>query len=328
MKKTKHRLVGRIKRAVFVRSLHFFGLLLLLVMPGIRASSQTPIRYLAGKKLFVLDAANTTYVFGVNERGELQHVYWGAHLWRDEELTAAHSPGASIDISPTAAQQEFAGWGDGLYFDPCLKITFPNGNRDLVLHYVDQDISGSTLRVTLKDIQRAVFVKLHYTIDSATGILARYAVIENRTGNSIVIESAQSGTWYPPQGEHYRLRYLTGRWAGEWQLNEEPVNPGSRILESRTGSTGYYANPWFALDHQDDGDPEQGSVWFGALAWSGNWRINVEETPYNQIRITGGIQPVRFCLPSRGWQVTRDTAFLCRVYRWRHWGRLTPAPPI
>lgn len=77
-------------------------------------------------------------------------------------------------------------------------------------------------------------------------------------------------------------------------MNEEPVNPGSRILESRSGSTGYYANPWFALDHPDHNDPDHGSVWFGALGWSGNWRIDVEETPYDQVRVTGGYNPFDF----------------------------------
>ena len=67
----------------------------------------------------------------------------------------------------------------------------------------------------------------------------------------------------------YRLRYLSGRWAGEWQLNQEPVHTGVKVLESRRGSTSHQTNPWFALDRDGDSDLEHGSVWFGALAWSG-----------------------------------------------------------
>ena len=289
-----HFSAGRKNWTPMARALRFYAVFLVLIAPGMSSFSQASVRYFADKKLFVLGSASTTYIFGVNERGELHHLYWGPHLWRDEELATAHSPGAPIDISPTAADREFAGWGDGLYFEPCLKVTFPDGNRDMVLHYFEHDLAGNELTVTLKDIQRAVFVNLHYKIDPATDILRRDAVIENRTGGPIIIESAQSGTWYPPQGEQYRLRYLTGKWAGEWHLNEEPIHPRSRILESRTGSTGYYANPWFALDHPGDHDPAHGSVWFGALGWSGNWRIDVEETPFEQVRVTGGYNTFDF----------------------------------
>lgn len=214
MGKRMHRDMKRYTWTLLARFLRSYALLTFLMLQSSGAFSQDAIRYLADKKLFVLDTATTTYVFGVNERRELQHVYWGARLWRDEELNAVHSSGAPIDISPTAAKQEFAGSGGGLYFEPCLKITFPNGNRDLVLHYVDHEISGNTLTVTLKDIELAVVVKLHYTLYPASGILRRDARVENRTGSPLIIESAQSGTWYLPQGEHYRLRYLTGRWGG------------------------------------------------------------------------------------------------------------------
>ena len=32
----------------------------------------------------------------------------------------------------------------------------------------------------------------------------------------------------------------------------------------------------------------------GALAWSGNWRITVEQTPYRQVRVTGGFNTFDF----------------------------------
>ena len=43
--------------------------------------------------------------------------------------------------------------GDGLYVEPVLKITFPDGNRDLVLHYVSHSVDGSRLKLVMKDIE-------------------------------------------------------------------------------------------------------------------------------------------------------------------------------
>jgi len=267
----------------------------LILLPCI-GSAQSPVRFIQAKKIFVLDAGNISYVFGINDKNMLQHIYWGKHVWRDDDFAAAQSlpEWASFDLTTTTTPQEYPGWGAGLFVEPSLKITFPDGNRDLVLHYVDHKIDGNKLTITLKDIERSVLVHLHYIVYPQTGIVARDATIENRTKNSVVLESAQSAAWYLPRGEGYRLRYLTGRWAGEWQLNEEPVHPGIKILESRRGSTSVQTNPWFALDRDGNTDSEHGSVWFGALGWSGSWRISVEQTPHQQVRITGGYNPFDF----------------------------------
>jgi len=46
-----------------------------------------------------------------------------------------------------------------------------------------------------------------------------------------------------------------------------------------------------AVEHPDE---ETGDVWFGALAWSGSWRISVEQDQLQQIRVTGGFNPFDF----------------------------------
>ena len=77
---------------------------------------------------------------------------------------------ASFDDSYTNTPQEYAGWGAGLYNEPALKITFADGNRDLVLHYQSHTETPQGFDVELKDISRAIYVTLHYTMDPASGI--------------------------------------------------------------------------------------------------------------------------------------------------------------
>jgi alpha-galactosidase len=271
-------------------------LVLLCLTDAALAQSPPPIRFLEKSRIFVLDAGSASYLFGINEQNALQHIYWGGHVLRDEDFLAAHSSNewASFDLGTTTTPQEYPGWGAGIYVEPSLKVTFPDGNRDLVLGYVAHRIDGETATVTLKDIERDLFVQLRYTVYPKTGLIRREAVVENRTGKPVVVENAQSGAAYLPRGDGYRLRYLSGRWAGEWQLSEEPVHMGVKVLESRRGSTSHQTNPWFALDRNGDADPDDGSVWFGALAWSGSWRISVEETPHQQVRVTGGFNSFDF----------------------------------
>jgi alpha-galactosidase len=280
---------------VKVRSWAISAAWFLILFPCI-GSAQSPVRFIEAKKIFVLDAGNISYVFGINDENMLQHIYWGKHVWRDDDFAPAQSlpEWAAFDLTTTTTPQEYPGWGAGLFVEPSLKITFPDGNRDLILHYVDHKIDGNRLTINLKDIERPLLVHLHYTVYPQTGIVERDATIENGTKGPVVLESAQSAAWYLPRGEGYRLRYLTGRWAGEWQLNEEPVHAGIKVLESRRGSTSVQTNPWFALDRDGNPDSEHGSVWFGALGWSGSWRISIEQTPHQQVRITGGYNPFDF----------------------------------
>jgi len=245
-------------------------------------------------KVFRLDGGDVTYAFGVNSRGELQQMYWGGRLAAGDHFAQPQPmrEAASFDSSYTTTPQEYAGWGAGLYVEPALKVTFADGNRDLVLHYESYSEKPNGFDVVLKDIQRDVRVTLHYSIEPDTGVLARSATIENHESQPITIEQAAAAAWALPRG-HYTLNYLTGRWAAEWTLNQEQIRPGERVIESRRGSTSHQANPWFAVQ---SGEPDEnhGEVWFGALAWSGSWRITVEQDQLDAVRITGGFNPFDF----------------------------------
>jgi len=270
--------------------------LLSMALPAWAQTNAAQIRYDDAAHTFRLDAADVSYVLGVNESGELQTLYWGKRLRPADSFPAAHSGHGTSGFDPVAnaTPEEFAGWGAGLYVVPDLKITFPDGNRDLVLHYLSHSIRENTLTIVLKDISRDVNVELRYEIDPATGILARSARMENKTKEPFTIEEAFAATWNLPGSSDYQLRYLTGRWAGEWNLQQGAVHPGKVVLESRRGSTGDEANPWFAIERGKRPDQNTGDVWFGALGWSGSWQINVEQDWANRVRVTGGFTPFDF----------------------------------
>jgi alpha-galactosidase len=264
-----------------------------LVLAG-PLTAQTAQKESAGP-VFRLDGGNVTYAFGVNERGELQQLYWGGRVAAADAIEPAHSDRewASFDSSYNNTPQEYAGWGSGLYMEPALKVTFADGVRDLVLHYVSSSKpANDALDVVLKDISRAVTVTLHYRMDPESGILARSATIENSEPKPIMIEQAAAAAYSLPPA-HYTLEYLSGRWAGEWTLNSETIHQGQRVLESRRGTTGQQLNPWFAIG-KGDADEEHGETWFGALAWSGSWRITVEQDTLDKVRVTGGFNPFDF----------------------------------
>ncbi|HWQ53745.1 MAG TPA: alpha-galactosidase [Bryobacteraceae bacterium] len=255
------------------------------------------IQYDEAKKVWLLNTRTSSYALGVASDGALRNLYWGAPLWRMEDLAA---PAQQRDVSSFDPRQmmeneEYPGWGGTRYLEPSLKVTRADGNRDLVLKYASHKISGNNLDIVLKDIKDPIEVTLHYRVYPETGILRRGATIRNGMSQRLTVESAQAGAWYLPPGEGYNLTYVTGRWLAESQLKHEPIHEGQKILESRKGHTSHNFNPWYAVDA--GASEESGRVWYGALAWSGNWRIAVEQTPYRQVRVTGGLNTFDFAYP-------------------------------
>ncbi len=279
-----------------MRILRFAFYLSALLTAGVY-QGQGAVRYIPETKAFVLDAGPVTYAFGVNQRNELQHIYWGSRLWRDADLTSAHvnREWASFDLSPTTTPDEYPAWGGGRFYETALKITRADGVRDVVLKYVSHEIKGDTLEVLTKDVNDDVRARLIYRV-YREGVIERHTVITNGTNAPFTIESAQSGVWNLPPGDGYRLSYLQGRWAGETQLTRQDIHPGMMAIESRRGNTGQ-VNPWFAIDGPERATEDSGRVWFGALGWSGNWRITVEQTPHQQVRVVGGYNTFDFSWP-------------------------------
>jgi alpha-galactosidase len=274
------------------------------------ALSAQSIQYSESKKVWLLTTRQSSYAMGVAADGALRNLYWGAPLWRLDDLNAAPQvrDRSSFDPRQMLENEEYPGWGGPRYYEPALKVSRPDGDRDLVLKYASHRVAGDELHIVLKDIRDAIEVTLHYRVYPDDSVIRRSATIRNGTDKPLTIDSAQAAAWYLPPGEGYQLTYLTGRWAAETQINREPIHEGAKMLESRKGHTSHNFNPWFAID-AGDATEESGRVWFGALAWSGNWRITVEQTPYRQVRVTGGYNTFDFAYPLKPGESLDTPAF-------------------
>ena len=264
-----------------------------------RGRDRPAVRYLPESKLFVLETERTSYVLGVNEQNEVQLAYWGARLQRDADLDPVRTrAGYAFESEAGQSEIEYPGWGGLRFAEPCLKVTFADGVRDLVLKYASHEVQGDRLVLHLKDIEYDLGVDLAYRVFPRHDIVAKQATIRNGTNGAVVVESVASGVWYMPyrlpSDRTYRLTHLAGRWANETQIVRETIEPGKKVLESRRGTTSHQANPFFAIDEDGRADEEHGRVWFGALAWSGNWKITVERTPEGMVRVVGGFNDFDF----------------------------------
>jgi alpha-galactosidase len=276
----------------FINLRWIIGVATMAVFP---ASAHAEAHFDQASRVFRLDGGQVTYAFGVNAEGTLQSVYWGPRLAASDQLSAVAPHDLSgMDPSSSITPQEYPGWGGPLYTEPALKLAYPDGVRDVVLTFRSARADGNSITVEMNDIRRALHVTLRYSIDPSTGVIGRSALIRNDTPTVVRIDQASSAAWSLPTGSDYHLHYLTGRWAAEWTLQDRAITEGATIIESRRGSTGMQANPWFAINRAGLSGEEDGPVWFGALAWSGSWRISVDRNPLGDVRVVGGFNPFDF----------------------------------
>ena len=176
---------------------------------------------------------------------------------------------------------EYPAWGSIYYREPCLKATFADGVRDTRLVYSEHRIEGGEvpeLVVVMRDPHYPLRVELHYRLfekQDLGGAVRGFG--ERRDGANHAGGSALRPCGTSREGYGYRLTHLAGQFAGETQVYQEGVSPGKKTFESRRGITSHHANPFFALDW-GDATNNTGEVWFGALGWSGNWKITVPTT--------------------------------------------------
>ncbi|OCT10639.1 alpha-galactosidase [Paenibacillus pectinilyticus] len=249
-----------------------------------------PVTYLDKENIFEIRTNHSSYVFGINEKGTLQHVYWGAHV---EAADCSHLLGgrlhSSFDAEIDRETEEYGGWGGCHYAEPALKVSFADGVRDLKLQYEGHRIaSDNEVVLRLVDVFYAIRVEVHYKGIPEHDLIERYVQVYNGLDEPIRIEQVMAAVWTVQALPDYRMTHVTGRWAGEYQLRSTVLSEGKKVLESRRGFTGPHANPWFAMDN-GKADETSGNVWFGALAWSGNWKIVAEKTTFGHVRIVGGV---------------------------------------
>jgi alpha-galactosidase len=250
-----------------------------------------PIRAIA--QGWALETNTTGYALGINKAGRMANRYWGAHLpYADDYPIATETHGWASFNGPThLTSEEYSGYAGVSYVQPCLKVTFADGVRDVVLNLDMVEQSGdpqTELYIRLHDAYYPLSVTLHYRVHADYDLVERWVTVTNDGETSITLERIFSSQWHLPRGTEYRLTHVNGRWLDEMHIVREQLRPGIKVLESHRLTTSHHHNPWFAID-RGNADEETGEVWFGVLAWSGNWKLEAEVTEFASTRILLGV---------------------------------------
>lgn len=127
------------------------------------------------------------------------------------------------------------------------------------------------LRLTLRHATLPLELEERFAAWGETGVITRELIVTNRGRSTLAVDIAP--TWLLPGGD-YTLRYLYGTWGQERQLAIETLGAAVRDFEQTTGRSSKGYVPWLSLRNEG-----AGIEYLAELAWSGNWRMQVERTP-------------------------------------------------
>ncbi|MFP4461898.1 MAG: alpha-galactosidase [Thermotogota bacterium] len=242
------------------------------------------VKYDETKKIWVLETKKTAYAFGIHPSGKIKHAYWGKKIIRFEDYPTFEG---YFESPWWDWNDEYPVRGGANQTEPCLQVVYEDEVRDVQLTYREFETTEESLTIKLEDVHYQLLVSLHYQVFEKEDLITKSVTLENRSHSVISIENFKTGSFYLPSTDDYLLTHLTGMWSHESRVVKEPIYEGKKVFESRVGRTSHFHNPFFAIDEK--ATEEAGNVWFGLLAWSGNWKTVIHKLPYENIQICTGL---------------------------------------
>lgn len=258
-----------------------------------------------GGHFFALHTAHTTYQMAVDEQGHLLHLYYGPRTDASAVVLPPHKdPGCWPNLLP----QEWPAPGLGDQRAPFFEPEFADGTiaADLCFESAEvrpgkyslpglpafwaQDPQGETLIITLTDAA-GLTVQLLYGVIADCDLITRAAVIQNTGSAPLTLRGVPSFSLDLPRKD---LDFLTldGDWAYERTPHRTPLRPGVQSVGSVCGIPNHFHNP-AALLCTPDATETSGECWGMALVYSGNFRIQAEQSNAG-VRFAAGIEPYHF----------------------------------
>lgn len=246
-------------------------------------------------RLFILDTEHTSYVFGADDKGMLWHLYYGRRVNRAEDFAwqLAHLPSVPHHGRDTA-MLEFSAAGCMQNKETSLHVVHANGTRDFRYAVTNFRVQENTLTVTLSDAAYNLDVDLIFCVHETHDIIERQVQVRNNGQDDVVLQRVFTCELALP-GDRWQVMNVSGMWYLEQQVHVDPVTYGKKVWESRMGTTGFNAQPWFAAWQQ--ADEQQGEVYFGALAYTGSFKAVAECVPYHYLNVVMGLNDFEFAKP-------------------------------
>lgn len=277
-------------------------------------------------KVFHLQTAKTSYIFGFLTSNTPVHMYWGKRLEKTPDINTLFIipykwprsfcvvDGTTKDgdiFSRESLTMEFSTFGSSDLREPTFHAEYKDGStvsdfeyksykitngkkgiEGLPATYSENDGEAQTLEVTLTDKLTGLDIILQYGVFDKLNAITRNIRCENHGENRAVIDRILSAS-VDFKTDKFDMIHLPGTWGRERVVTRVPVTKGYINVSSARGASSNTHNPFIALVSKDATE-NFGSAYGFSLVYSGNFLAGTYADYLNCTRAYIGINPFGF----------------------------------
>jgi alpha-galactosidase len=240
----------------------------------------------------VIETKENAMALQVSPEKELSMIYFGNKLSDKNEYASVNKVVQMNDAD--MYNSAYTASGTRNLLEPALSVTHADGNKSLDLKYVSHSVTKinddvSLLSINLKDSVYDFEVTLNYQTYFNENVTEQWSVIKHHEKHDVVLNKYASANLYM-QANSYWLKHYHGDWAKEMRPEEEQLTHGIKTLDSKLGTRAdLFGPPVFMVSLNKPSTEDNGEVLYCNLEWSGNYRIDFEIDPSNNLRLIAGI---------------------------------------
>lgn len=241
-----------------------------------------------------VETRNNALVLQASEKKDLNIIYFGERLHDVNEYqnvsTGYRQSGDYTELLSSA----YTPSGSRNLAEPAITVVHADGNTSLDLRYVSHktekvDENVTLLSVVLKDPVYDFQVIQYFRSYHEEDVIEQWSVISHREKKEVTLQKFASAIVHL-KAQSYWLTQFHGDWAKEMQPEESKLTHGIKTLDSKLGTRANLFQPSvFMISLDKPSTEDEGTVLYGGLEWSGNFRIDLELDPQDNLRIIAGI---------------------------------------
>ena len=243
-------------------------------------------------KLITLESDHLSLILKVDANKQVTFEYFGKKITDTQPFLKKKSYRRTDHANDPQAYSAFGGRD---FREPALEVTHADGNITTELIYQSHEIkkedNQSVLKLNLCDKAYPLNVTLTYYVYPKEDVFKESVSIQNKEKKEVILHRFFS-CFLPIRAQKYYLTHFAGAWAKEMQKEETLLTHGTKSIQTLKGvRTTHTENPSFMLSLNQPLNEDAGEVIAGALAWSGNFKLNFELDELNTLNIMAGINP-------------------------------------
>ena len=269
----------------------------------------------AKSQIISVETNQNAMVLQVDQNKDLKMIYFGEKLTNADEYNQISNQYKQATDYTGLYNSAYTPSGTRNLLEPAISVTHADGNNSLDLQYVNHEVEKinenvSLLKITLKDrvypFQVTLFVKSYFAED----VIEQWTVISHQEKKDVVMHKFASANLSLKANDFYLTQYH-GDWAKEMQPEESKLTHGIKTLDSKLGTRANLFQPSvFMISFDKPATEDEGEVLYGALEWSGNFKIDLELDPQDNLRVIAGMNEFASDYTLPGKQEFKTPAFL------------------